>query len=314
MKCPHCGKEVKDDALFCGFCGKQVPQMPLTEASPPSPPDEEKIETPIKVDNIPVDDAEEAQKMKAENKPRKKHTALKVLIVFVLLSFIGGSTLGFLTARGIVSIKALLPTGSFKWTSFSEGQTEKADVDDTTEGKDDEKGEDTDSTLPTDGETESQPSVETTVPEETQQPSENDAHYAKYIGDSIVVIDDKAHIWEESVIAGILEKAKAMSESSGYSIMIVVTNDMFDMTSQEFADDYYDYVLASNEGNTELVADGYLFLINLADREYYLSTSGKAIEHYTDTRMTELFNEIQQFMADGNYEAAVNTLIEKTIY
>lgn len=96
--------------------------------------------------------------------------------------------------------------------------------------------------------------------------------------------------------------------------MIVVTNDMFDMTSQEFADDYFDYVLTSNEGDTELIADGYLFLINLADREYYLSTCGEAIDVYSDAVMDELFNEIQQFMVDGNYEAAVNKVIKKTIY
>ena len=59
--------------------------MPLTEASPPSPPDEEKVESPIKVDNIPVDDVEATQKKKAENKPRKKHTALKVLLVFLVV-------------------------------------------------------------------------------------------------------------------------------------------------------------------------------------------------------------------------------------
>lgn len=96
--------------------------------------------------------------------------------------------------------------------------------------------------------------------------------------------------------------------------MIVVTNDMFDMTCEEFADDYYDYVLTSNEGDAELLDDGYLFLINLAAREYYLSTCGKAIDVYTNSAMDELFGEIQQFMVDGEYATAVNKVIEKTIY
>lgn len=314
MKCPHCSKEIKDDALFCGFCGKQVPQTPLEEPSSTSPPDEIKAEVPTKSNVIPAENIEEPQKKKAENKPKKKHIAIKVLLVLVLLSFISGSTLGFLAARGIISIKELLPNDNFKWTSFSEGETGTIDADDTSDSKDSEKEDSTNSTTPTGGEIESQPSVETTVPEETLQPNENEAHYAKYVGDYIVVIDDKAHIWEETVIASILEKAKAMGELSGYSIMIVVTNDMFNMTLQEFADDYYDHVLTSNNGNTTLAADGYLFLINLADHEYYLSTSGKAIECYTDTAMTELFNEIQQFMVDGDYEVAVNTIIDKTIY
>lgn len=95
--------------------------------------------------------------------------------------------------------------------------------------------------------------------------------------------------------------------------MIVVTNDMFEMTYEEFADDYYDYVLTSNEGDTDLLTDGYLFLINLADREYYLSTCGKALDVYTNAAMDELFDEIQQFMVDGDYATAVNKVIEKTI-
>ena len=35
---------------------------------------------------------------------------------------------------------------------------------------------------------------------------------------------------------------------------------------------------------------------------------------YTDVAMDGLFNEIQQFMVDGNYEAAANKGIENTIY
>lgn len=315
MKCPFCNKEIKDDAVFCGFCGKQVPQKPLEEASPAPPADEEKAE----VSNVSSGTAEETQKKNIKSKPKKQHTALKVLLVFVLLAFTGGSVLGFLTARGVVSLESLMPNSNFKWTSFSEGQSETVESEESSEDKDREKEENSESSSPADEtgtpSTEStDSSSETASPEDTQAPTENDAHYAKYIGDTLVVVDDKAHIWEESSIANILANAKVMSELSGYFIMIVVTNDMFDMTSQEFADDYFDYVLTSNEGDTELIADGYLFLINLADREYYLSTCGEAIDLYSDTVIDELFNEIQQFMVDGDYEAAVNKVIEKTIY
>lgn len=319
MKCPFCNKEIKDDVAFCGFCGKQVPQKPLEEASPAPPADEVKADVSNSVNDVPSETVEETQKKNSKSKPKKKHTALKVLLVFVLLAFISGSVLGFLTARGVVSIESLIPNGSFKWTSFSEGQSETVESEETSEDKAGEKEENSESSSPTDEEeapsTEpADSSSEVTSPEDTQTPAENDAHYAKYIGDTLVVVDDKAHIWEESTIGNILANAKAMSELSGYSIMIVVTNDMFDMTSEEFADDYFDYVLTSNKGDIELIADGYLFLINLADREYYLSTCGEAIDAYSDTVMDDLFNEIQQFMVDGNYEAAVNKVIEKTIY
>lgn len=321
MKCPYCGKEIKDDAVFCGFCGKQVLQIPIEEASQSPQPDEVKNEVPEKTDNVPAGKVEKTQKKKNKDKPKKKHTAVKVLLIFVLLSFISGSVLGFLTARGIVSLESLIPNSNFKWTSFSEGQSEKAETEDTLENKENEEKESSETSSPADEEAETSPSTETadsssdtSSTEESQQPTENDAHYAKHVGDSLVVIDDKAHIWEGSTIDNIMANARAMSELSGYSIVIVVTNDMFDMTSREFAENYYDYVLTSNEDEAELIADGYIFLINLADSEYYLSACGEAIGVYTDTVMNELFGEIQQFMADGDYETAVNKVIEKTVY
>ena len=192
---------------------------------------------------------------------------MKVLLVFVLLAFIGGSVLGFLTARGVVSIESLFPNSSFKWTNFSEGQAETTETAEISDDKEDEKESSSETTSPVDDEENTTPSTEptdssseSTSPEETQQPTESDPHYAKYVGNSLVVIDDKAHIWEEATIANILANAKTMSELSGYSIMIVVTNDMFDMTSQEFADDYFDYVLNSNEGDTEHCR--WLFILN----------------------------------------------------
>jgi len=134
------------------------------------------------------------------------------------------------------------------------------------------------------------------------------------VGDSLVVVDDKAHIWEEATITGILANAKAMSELSGYAIIIIAANGTLEMTSQEFVNDYYDHVLTSNEDESELIADGYIFLINLADREYYLSAYGKAMDVYTDTVRDELFDEIQQFLVDENHEAAVKKVIENAIY
>lgn len=316
MKCPYCNKEIKDDAVFCGFCGKQIPQIPLVETSQSPPPDKPKSVGSDETNNIPSDEIIEGQSKKTKHKPQKKRTGFKVLLIFLLFSAISGSVLGFLTARDFIPIKSLFTSNGFKWTSLSEGQFESTTSDDSEYGGNEKEG--ASSASPTDEETETTLSMESTdssseptAPEESQQPTESNSHYAKYIGDSLVVIDDKAHIWTEASVSDIMANAKAMSEASGYSIMIVVTNDMFGMTSQEFADEYYDHVLTSNRDQTELISDGYIFLINLADHEYYLSTSGNAIDVYTDAVMDELFSEIQQFMVDGDYEAAVNKVIEK---
>ena len=118
MKCPYCNKEMKDGASFCGFCGKQIPKTPLEKASSDPP-------TPI----------EQTPKKKTKDKPKKKRTALKFVLILVLFAFISGSVLGFLTVRNIVSFKSLMPNNRFKWTNASEGQSETTEPDNSTEDK-----------------------------------------------------------------------------------------------------------------------------------------------------------------------------------
>lgn len=93
MKCSFCGKEIKDDAAFCGYCGKQMPSL-------------------------------EAEKGKPNDKPKRKHSGLKVLLVVALIALITGGTLGFLTIRGVISFESFLPGDDFKWTSLPTNKAE----------------------------------------------------------------------------------------------------------------------------------------------------------------------------------------------
>lgn len=161
MKCPYCSKEIKDDAAFCGFCGKQVPPKLLEEASPSPPSEEKKTEVSESVNSIPCESVKQTQK-KTKDKTKKKSTALKVLLILILLAFVGGSVLGFLTVRGVISIESLLPNSNFKWTSFSEGQAETTETDNIADDKESEKEESSEITSPADEEVETTPSTETT--------------------------------------------------------------------------------------------------------------------------------------------------------
>ena len=87
-----------------------------------------------------------------------------------------------------------------------------------------------------------------------------------------------------------------MSELSGYSIMIVVTNDMFEMTYEEFADDYYDY-----NGYGE---DGVLLLVAVESRDWAISTTGYGIKAVTDYGLEYMAKRITPFLSNGSYETA----------
>ena len=105
MKCPYCSKEINEDALFCGFCGKSI------------------IEHQVENEEIKADGIKEDKTIK-----KKQHKGLKLLLVFCIFGFISGGVLGLLYARGFVSLSYLTIGTEFKWIPHTEG---KIDIDET---------------------------------------------------------------------------------------------------------------------------------------------------------------------------------------
>ena len=105
MKCPYCSKEINEDAMFCGFCGKSIIEHKVEN-------EETKVES------------------KKEDKPTKKkqHKGLKLLLVFCIVGFMSGGVLGLLYARGFISLSSLNIGTEFKWIPHTEG---KIDIDET---------------------------------------------------------------------------------------------------------------------------------------------------------------------------------------
>lgn len=84
-------------------------------------------------------------------------------------------------------------------------------------------------------------------------------------------------------------------------IVIVTTRDTGGTTSQVFADDYFD----NNGFGIGPNKDGILFLLDYANRQAYISTTGKGIRYLTDHRINLVLDEV---MAAGlgygkNFEA-----------
>ena len=145
MKCLYCGKEIKDKAQFCNFCGnKQFPQTPPSEETAPPPlpiPEQVGVTTetshtsfektnPVLVENYtPVFSGSPAP-VSSEQAPKtsgKKRIGIIILLVFLLIALLSGSVLGFLTARGIISFEALTSRNNIKWTTISEERSESSD-------------------------------------------------------------------------------------------------------------------------------------------------------------------------------------------
>jgi uncharacterized protein len=88
-------------------------------------------------------------------------------------------------------------------------------------------------------------------------------------------------------------------------VVVVITDNTNGKSSMEFADDYYD----NNGYGIGNDYSGLLMLINMDKREVWISTTGKAIDIFTDNRISEMIDDVVAPLSEGNYYDASNIFI-----
>lgn len=112
----------------------------------------------------------------------------------------------------------------------------------------------------------------------------------------IISSDDESNLYNEAT--------KFISEYN-MDLVLVTIDDNFE-TAQEYADDFYDY---NYFGLTDTY-DGVLILIDMDNREFYISTTGKAILMYNDYRINSILDDMTPYMKSGDYSKAFSIAIE----
>jgi len=88
--------------------------------------------------------------------------------------------------------------------------------------------------------------------------------------------------------------------------VIVTIDDAHGLSAMEYADDFFDY---NGFGYNEPMGDGVLFLIDMDNREIWISTCGKAIIFFTDDRIDEALDDIIEYMYDMDYDGAASEFL-----
>ena len=92
-------------------------------------------------------------------------------------------------------------------------------------------------------------------------------------------------------------------------IVITTTNDAQGKSSREYADDYFDY----NGFGVGSDFDGILFLIDMDNREAYISTSGIGIRYLTDERIERILDSVfDSGLSDGDFYGASMVFLNVT--
>lgn len=106
-------------------------------------------------------------------------------------------------------------------------------------------------------------------------------------------VTDKEQLLSEAEENALISAIGQIKTDCSIDVMIVTTESYNGKSAQDYADDWYD---TTGGGD-----DGVLFLLSLAQREWYISTCGKMIYVLTDYGIQHLGEEAASYFGSGDY-------------
>lgn len=122
-----------------------------------------------------------------------------------------------------------------------------------------------------------------------------------------VMIDDRASLFDEEEIELIDSAAYEFASENNYSVAVVTTDDAMGKSAMEYADDYYDSLIF-NSGWSE---DGILFLVDMDNREIYISCAGLCIDEYADYELNLIIDKGFECIVNDEYFKCIIAMIDE---
>ncbi|WP_265444838.1 TPM domain-containing protein [Acetivibrio straminisolvens] len=118
------------------------------------------------------------------------------------------------------------------------------------------------------------------------------------------VIDYLNYLTDSEVLT-LQTEIDSIKKNYRLDVVIVITDDTQGKSSRDFADDFFDY----NGYGIGSDYSGLLMLVNMQDREMLISTSGRAIDIFTDSRITRMEDNVISSLSNADYYNACKTFI-----
>ncbi len=114
---------------------------------------------------------------------------------------------------------------------------------------------------------------------------------------------DDAGLLTQSEQKAVEEQILALKEASGWNIFAVTTSDTGGKSTMAFADDFFDEHSPEQE-------DGVAVVIDMDNRQIYISTCGIAIRYLTDERIERILDDAYGEITDGEYKACLSVMLD----
>lgn len=122
-------------------------------------------------------------------------------------------------------------------------------------------------------------------------------------------IIDEAGLLSDDQIAVLEDLADSISYAADMDVVILTVDSLGSKTSEEFADDYYDY----HHYGIGPDNSGILLLLAMKDRDWAISTCGDAIYAVTDYGIEQIFSAIAPYLAKGQYYSAFLEFLDQVL-
>ena len=111
------------------------------------------------------------------------------------------------------------------------------------------------------------------------------------------LVVDKADLLTDLEEQQLSAKLQAIQRDQNFDAVILTVDDLDGQSAMSFADDYFDYQ-GYGQGAEQ---DGCLLLLDMEDREWYLSTSGFGIDAITDAGRDYMSEQFLPYLRNGDY-------------
>lgn len=119
-------------------------------------------------------------------------------------------------------------------------------------------------------------------------------------------VTDDAGLLTDTQRAGLQEAITEAEQQTGWDLYAVTTLDAGGKSAQAYADDFFD---SSSGGGS-----GVVLLIDMDNREIYISTAGEAIRYLTDRRIDTILDNAYGYVSEGDYADCFSEMLSGVVY
>ncbi len=119
---------------------------------------------------------------------------------------------------------------------------------------------------------------------------------------------DNAHLLSDSEITKLTKECVSAAQATETDIIILTINKDGGKSSMNYAEDFF---MDHDFGYDTVHGDAVLLLINMDEREMWISTSGKAINYLSDARIDNIISNMRTYASSGSYAKACQVFVDK---